>query len=411
MSVLDVFLPARGVAQFAAAGAGFAPELPPAAAVPGSTADRGSSAWFDLRTEEITASVSMSIPAVRRAVHVIAGTISTFGLSLWNQGIRVDPSGAAQQWLIQPDVAPRGQQGTTLTRTLNQTLTDAIWHDRCVWEIPSGSVQVGTGFPTRMRRVDPGRVSTLPDPVDPDRVAEVIVTGQGDPLPQNRVVLFEWSGTGGLRRYGWELLDLYMALQAAALNYAKAPHPKAILKNHGADLTDAEIDALLARWEDARTTRSVGYLNDVVDYDTFGWSSADLQLTEAREHAALEVARLFGLPAWSLDAKSGDTMTYSNVTDRRLDLLESLRPWMAPVEQTLSMNATTRSADGRDVAAGLYVPSGYQVRFDADAYTRDAPATRMQTWQTGIASGVLTVDEARHWEPLASIAQQNGGPA
>lgn len=401
MSVLDLFMPNRAVVQFAAAGSGFAPELPAASAVPGSTADSSSPAWLDFRAEQISQSAAMSIPAVRRAVHVIAGTVSTFGLSLWHNGVRTEPS-SAQQWLVQPDVAPHGQQGTTLTRILNLTMQDAIWHDRCVWQITR---DLG-GAIARLRRVDPGRVSLVQSQTDPEWLDQVVVTGQHDPLPASEVILFEFSGTGGLRRYGWELLDLYRALQTAALGYARAPHPKAILKNHGADLTDTEIEKLLARWEEARSTRSVGYLNDVVDYETFGWSAADLQMTEAREYAALEVARMFGLPAWSLDAKSGDSMTYSNVTDRRLDLLESLRPWMTPVEQTLSMNERTAAYR----PAGLYVPTGHQVRFDADAYTRDAPATRMQTWQTAIASGVLTVDEARHWEPLASIAQ-TGSPS
>jgi len=100
-----------------------------------------------------------------------------------------------------------------------------------------------------------------------------------------------------------------------------------------------------------------------------------------------------------------------DVTDRRADLLESLRPWMSPVEQTLSMNERRRDTNGNYVTAGLYVPYGYQVKFDADAYTRDSPATRMTTWETGIRSGVLTVEEARHWEPLASIQTTPGSPS
>ena len=50
--------------------------------------------------------------------------------------------------------------------------------------------------------------------------------------------------------------------------------------------------------------------------DSAGW---------ARE-TALEVARLFALPAFALDANQpGSSMTYGNVVDRRRDLLEALR--------------------------------------------------------------------------------------
>ena len=107
---------------------------------------------------------------------------------------------------------------------------------------------------------------------------------------------------------------------------------------------------------------------------------------------------MFGLPARAIDATTGDSMTYANVTDARADLLEALRPWMTPVEQTLSMSYFTGTR-----SAGLYVPDAYRVTFDADAYVRDSPTVRMATWASAIASGVLTVDEARHWEPLASL--------
>jgi hypothetical protein len=70
-------------------------------------------------------------------------------------------------------------------------------------------------------------------------------------------------------------------LQAAAGRYARAPHPMAILKNHGADLTGPQITALLDEWEAARETRATGYLNDVVDYDTFGWNASIAAVTAA----------------------------------------------------------------------------------------------------------------------------------
>src|SRR4029077_5622927 len=99
-----------------------------------------------------------------------------------------------------------------------------------------------------------------------------------------------------------------------------------------------------------------------VDYQTFGWNAAELQLTEAREYAALEVARIFGLPARAVDATTGDSMTYANVVESRRDTLDALRPWMAPVEQTLSLN------DRASRPQGLCVPYGIAVRLDIRQY-------------------------------------------
>ena len=383
MTVMDLFRPSPAlVAQFVAG-------PPEPVAVASAPAASPGSLTAMLRTDraldQINESVGMSIPAVRRAMHVIAGTISTFGLAAWRDGSRVpaaDLSGASLTWVTQPDPVK------TLTTTLAGTIQDAVWRDRSYWYVLDKYV---SGYPSELRRIQPGRVNAIEDPYDPDIIRQIQIQGVGrddTDLPLDRVVVFNWAGVGGLRRWGFEMLDLYLALQTAAGRYAAAPHPKAILKNHGADLADEEIEVLLARWEAARDTRSVGYLNDVVDYETFGWNASELQLTEAREHAALEVARLFGLPAWALDASGGDSMTYSNVTDRRSDLLEALRPWMTPVEQTLSM----------------ILPRGTTVTFDATAYTRDSPEARMRTWQLARAANVLSEEEIRRVEPLADLA-------
>ena len=172
-------------------------------------------------------------------------------------------------------------------------------------------------------------------------------------------------------------------------------HPKAILKNSGDDLDDAEINELLDSWERARATRSTGYLNDVMAYETYGWNSQEMQLVEAREQAALEVARLFGLPASAINATTNSSLTYATVADNNRQTLASLRPWMTVIEQTLSID------DRRGITAGRVTPRGISVSFDADAYTRDDPQTRMNTWAVALTNQILTLDEVRAQEPLA----------
>lgn len=382
MGALSWLLPSPAIVDFALT------PLPPVAVASSSPGSPSSFDFaLDFALERINRSVALSIPAVRRAIHVI-DTVATFGLAGWAaDGTKLAATDPRISWLAQPDPAK------TLFVTLAGTLSDAIWYDRSYWRILD---RYATGLPAKARRICPDRVSIVPDPVDEDLVDTIVIDGRSVPLRD--VIVFEFAGVGGLQRYGFELLDLYWNLQAAAGNYAKAPHPKAILKNHGQDLTDEEIEALLARWEAARGTRSVGYLNDVVDYETFGWSASELQLTEAREYAALEVARMFGLPAQTIDASTAGSLTYSNVVDRRQDTLEALRPWMTPIEQTLSLN------DRRSTPSGVVVPAGISVRFDADAYVRDQPGARFATWASAIASGVLSVPEVRALEPYATTS-------
>ncbi|MDE9365473.1 phage portal protein [Luteipulveratus sp. YIM 133132] len=335
------------------------------------------------RAEAVALDVALSLGAVRKAQHVIAGTIGTLGLGVWQADRRLPAEDPRAAWLAQPDPT------RTLQWLLTRTVQDLIWHDRCVWRIKDRTL---LGTPTAVERVHPSRIDTLAHPTDPDIVTAWIIDGQQ--TSADKLLIFDGGGIGGLRRYGADLLGIYAKMQAAVGRYAEAPHPHAILKNHGADLSDEEIDALLASWEKARATRSVGYLNDVVDYETHGYNARDLQLNESREQAALDVARIFGLPAEALDAKSGDSMTYANVVDRRRDRLDALSPWTTVLEQTLSMD------DRRGRARGLIVPHGYSVRLDTDSYLRESPKDRATTWKAFIDAGLMTPDEARRLDPL-----------
>lgn len=350
------------------------------------------------RAERVAIDVALSIGAVRKALAVIAGTLGTFALSVWTPGpdsTRLPDTDPRAAWLTQPD------PDNTLQWTITRTVSDLIWHDRSVWTVDDRTL---LGTPTIARRVHPARVDVVRDPLDPDRIAQWIIDGRPVTNPRGRLIVFDGAGLGGLRRYGFELLDLYGKLQAAAGRYADSPHPHAILKNHGEDLDDDEIDALLDSWEAARTTRSVGYTNDVIDYDPVeGWSAKDLQLTEAREYSALEVARLFGLPAFALDARSGDTtLTYANVVDRRRDLLQSLTPWASIIENTLSMDDRSSRGNPR----GIAVPHRYRVRLDTGAYTDESPSDRATTWAALIAAGIITPAEARRLDPLTRTIQK-----
>lgn len=337
---------------------------------------------------DVHRTIALSIPAVRKARQVIAGTIATFALSAWQGRNRLDANDPRVPWLAQPDPT------RTLFTTLYHTIDDGIWFDRAVWKILDRDV---AGMPVKFRRIQPGRISTVMDTWDDDQVSTWIIDGQA--VPARDLVVFDFAGMGGLKRWGVELLELYIDLQEAAGKYARSPHPKAIIKNSGGDLSAPEIMALLDAWEAAREVRSTGYMNAVTDYETFGWNAAELQLVEAREHAALEVARLFGLPARAVDATGGGGMTYANVVELRRDTLDALNPWMVAIEHTLSLN------DRGSMPKGTITPRGISVRFDVDAYVRDAPLTRMQTWETAKRAGVLSDAEVRTLEPLAPTDQ------
>jgi phage portal protein BeeE len=369
------------------------PALPAefAGETPVAVASTVSGAPSTYRAAQVARAVALRIPAVRSARATIL-RIATFKLRAWEGDTQLAETDPRCAWLRQPEAAQ------TPYRTFALTLDDAIWNDLAVWKIERN---IG-GQVAYVERVHPERYTPIRRPSDPDTIDAWIIDGRrlSDSELRRDHAVFDWAGAGGLRTYGAELLQLYGDLQAAAGRYAVAPHPHANLKNSGADLEDDEIDALLDEWELARSTRSVGYLNSVMDYETQGWNARELQLTEAREHAAVEVARLFGLPAWSIDANGGDSMTYANVTDRRRDVVEALRPWSEPIAQGVSLD------DRRQATRGVLLPRGIRGEFDASGYLQPDAETRMRTWTAALAGDrpILTQEEVRSYEPLARKA-------
>lgn len=329
--------------------------------------------WFAAEVE--------AIPGVRKALAVIAGTVSTFTLAAWKGNAKLDP--AAYPWLAQPDPARTSQ--TILSRTIR----DGVWHDRSVWRRQPG------GF----YRLAPERIVPVPD-ADPDLPPTWLLDGR--PAPTDDLVIFDFAGAGGLKRFGAPLLEMFGTLMAAAAKYADEPVPSMILKNTGVDIPDAAIDAILDRWEAARAGHRTGFLNAYLDAITPGYHARDLQLVEIMDQVTKDVARLFGLPGWALGVDSGSSMTYANVTDQRRDMLEALRPWTTTVEQTLSLDNYAVAVTPAGVTAsrrGLFVPYGTDVRFDVADYLRGSFTERITALTTATGGPIMSTTEARTLEP------------
>lgn len=324
----------------------------------------------------VTPTVAMYVPAVRSGHAKVTKTPTTWPLRAWSGDVLTATQPA---WMRNPD--PRRTYFDLIASTLDQ----AVWHDVAYWRVTQRGAD---GYPLAFELLDR-------DAVVDDAQGVRLASGELNPGPVvladgrilESILPMRWHGLGGLARAGSVVVELALALLSAALTYANDPQPQQTLVNESPTmLTDDEIDTLLDGWTEARQTRGTAFLQNV-KLESNGWSAKELQLVEAREHAALEVARAMALPAWAVEASNGASLTYSTQVENRRDLVEALRLWTAPLEQTLSLYA---------------LPRGVDALFDVKAYLRDDAETRMRTWQTGIAAGVLTVDEARAAEPLAT---------
>jgi hypothetical protein len=267
---------------------------------------------------------------------------------------------------------------------LTRTVENLLLHDRAYWLVVE---RTWDGFPREVQVMDVDDVSDLTThstanqntqfpPVDPFYYI-------GTAVPARDVIKFYGDGLGGWLTTGAAAINTAAALEAATLNYSEYPMPTVVLKNTGADLPAATVDALLTAWEEARSNRATAYLNSAIEAKGMGWSARDLALVEARNESAIGIARIANLdPVWVGASVSGTSLTYSNRVDLFRQLLDiSLRPVMDMITHRLSMPDVT--------------PRGHAVRFDTSGFLRGNAADLGNLVAQLVPLGILTPDEAR----------------
>ena len=334
----------------------------------------------------------MRVPAFARATRLISGTVAQLPLTQWRNGAMVPGTGLLAQ--PEPD-AP-------VWVSMQRTTEDLMHYGRAYWEILDVD---DNAYPVRVRVLAAANVAesqTRPGYLTHQgngRSRELPISHPAGPGSRIGSVIVFSGYRNGVLIDGWDTISNAIALEDAARRYADTPLPQVALKNEGADMPPDEVEALLTAWENARSTRSTAYLNSVMSAETFGWSAADMQLTDARNTMAVQIARLCNLdPMWVGASIPGSSLSYANRVDMRKDLIDlTLSDYMAPIEQRLSM---------RDVTPTM---TNNLVRFNTNEFLRSNLEARAQVVATLHPLGLVSDDEAREF--LRDTPTPNGYPS
>lgn len=318
---------------------------------------------------------AMQVPALSRARNIICGTIGSLPLET---RLRADNSYVQSPRVInQPD-----------QRVSGSGVYFWVAEDLLFYGVSYGLVtEVFQEFPNRIKswtRIVPTRVTVNYNPAATEVIGYSL---DGKRVPDQGVgslIVFYGLDEGILSRGGRTIRTAH-ELEKAAYNFAQEPTPAMALKSD-INLPSERITKLLESWKVARQTRSTAFLNANVELQQFGHNPRDLQLVEARQYLAAEIARLCNIPAWYLNADTG-SMTYSNVTQSRRDLIDlSIKPLLVSIEQRLSQPDFT--------------PQTQHVRFDLNDFLRGTAEERARVWQILNSIGALSVEEIRELEDL-----------
>jgi hypothetical protein len=307
-------------------------------------------------------SQAMRVPALSDGVTLLAGIVQQLPLvaettDSAGQSIETSPEVVSFLDTLDPDVA-RGW-------TVAQTLQDIIFYGAAYWVVTEEYASDGV-TPRYVRYVDFGNCSlnaqdgTLRTPghVNPR-------TGIEEWAPAH-YIRFDGIVEGILTR-GVEAIRAALANIRQTRRYAENPAPSQTITDlDGRDpLSGEDAERAVNDLMTATRTRGIAYIGGV-RVNVNGWSARELQLVDARQQDAVEMARLLTIhPRYAAAPSQGSDLTYANLADVRRDLFEigGLATFAVPIEQRVSLSNPDRMGARRQVT-----PSRTVVKFNAEMF-------------------------------------------
>lgn len=360
----------------------------------GSQNTAGETFWRLMRNRGLGESApyrgGMGLPGAWRATTLIADLLGSVPWHAYRER-----GGEPVEKIETPPILFRPSPLDTRMTVISALALDLIWHGNAIGVIASRNAE---GVPTSMLPVSANRVgirSTVPGAIQRGQVEYEIdgnVFGPSDVIHiKGHSEPGDARGFGVLEAHLNGTLSLSHALQSEADAVARdGAVPTGILKISNPDVTEPEMQQIKQGWVQAQRDRSVAALNATTEFHPVSWNPSDAQLIEARSFSLRELALIFGVPAYFLNAEDS-SRTYSNIQDEAINLLKfSLGGILARFEQTLSE----------------VLPRGTWAKANLDSVLRADTLTRYKAHQIGIKARFLQVNEVRDMEDLPPLSEE-----
>ena len=278
---------------------------------------------------------AMRVPAMARARHVLCPTIARLPIRCYTVDQLVDP---------QPTWPSRTDGPLSPFHRMLWTVDDILFTGWSLWLADRGA----DTFPLRLSREPRDRWDFDDD--------GLVIDADGQPYDPDTVVLIPGPHEGVLT-FGVDAIRDAASLQRASRRTAESPVPAVELhQTNDAPMLPDEIDELVARWVKARNNPGgggVSYTPKSIELRTHG-APAESLLLDGRNGAAVDIARVVGIPAATIDAtQTAASLTYETQQGRNAELVDyGLAAYMAAISARLSMD---------DI-----VPRGQRSAFDAE---------------------------------------------
>lgn len=332
---------------------------------------------------------ALGVPAIYRAVSLIAGSVGFLAVEAYRNGERLD---AADTPMLVRRPNPL-QTPRTFYRDTGYYLASRgeVW-----WNVANRD---GDGNASALVVVPPWEVTVTQN--DRDRLRPFIEWG-GVRMPREdmRQITFmpdetafgSYRGAGPLQICQAAISVAVESQEWAANYFASGGSPSVLIKAAGELDTDpvtgvSEADTLREQWIDKPNNVPRVIDAGIEDVSEFGVNVQGAQMLDARQHETGNAARMFGIPGSLLEyQQSGSSLTYQNLEGEFTKFVRAcLAPnYLEPIEQEMS-DLLTRSTTARFAVGG---------------FERADAKTRAEIYNLLVPLGIISVEQAQRAEGI-----------
>jgi HK97 family phage portal protein len=323
---------------------------------------------------------ALGIPAVYRAVSLIASTVGSLQLEAYRNGVRM----SERPRLI---VRPNPVLGVTPRDFFHDTAWSMATRGEAWWWIGKRDLD---GQPLSLIQINPTEVRVTANDENPLRPT---ITWRNRDMPNEDMVQIvlnrepgDLRGAGPLQLCAAAVSVAVEAQEWAANFYAEGGFPNIVLESDYEFKSEEEPTMLKHKWT-SNPPNTPQVLGGGFKAKPIAPQGDGAQMLNARLHQNGEVALMFGVPGTMLEhGIEGGGVTYQNVETKWTDFLRSclLPNYLYPIQAAMT-----------DL-----LPRSTIAKFDVDDLERADSKTRFETHKLAIESGVYSEQEARVKEGL-----------
>lgn len=344
--------------------------------------------------KRVTEQSSLGLPAVWRAVNLIAGTVAALPLHAYRSsdgGRTRQTSGNAARLLDSPhpDMTPYELWETVLAHML-------LWGNAYLWLGRNQLGQLTELWPIHPARVRVGRTS--------DMGTKVYEIDGGKEEHTDRTILhlpaFGYDGVCGVSpiRIAREGIGLALAAEEyGARLFGSGSLATGILQTEQR-LTPEQADILQSRWKAKRSGLGSAHETIVLDrgatFQQLTIPPGDAQFIESRRFQISEVARMFGVPPHMLMDTEKSTSWGTGIEQQSIGfVVYTLRPWLTRTEQRITR---------------ILKPEPVYAKFSVEGLLRGDSQQRAEFYRTMFELGAFSTNDIRELEDRSAV---DGGDA